>query len=500
MRELYATLDLGSNSFHMLTAALEHDEIRILDSISEKVMLADGLTKEHGISEEAQKRGLDCAARFAQRMESIPKENIRIVGTNTLRAARNADDYVTKLEKIFGASSIDIISGIEEARLIYLGVNHSWSSINKDTKNLVADIGGGSTEFITGKNFTLKNADSLRMGCVAYRRYFPGDEISESNFRKAVRAAKLEISNIKKDFPKKSWENAIGSAGTFKAIEKILVAEQITEEGITLHGLKELKRRVLLFSNFAELELQGLKPLRERTIVPGLAITWAIFQSLKIKKMHISRGGLREGVLYDLIGRHKAEDIRQRSIQALSKRHHVPEFRVKLFQRISKKLLGSMTLNNVQLTESDLRYLDWAVQSCRIGLSINHSQYQNHSAYLIKHSELSGFTIKERKILSTLVKCHRRKINTSCIDELGFNNSETQRFLALVLLLRVTAIIGQNGKMNNCGHLKIKLKLNEFEIILDKAWFKKHPLIRRAISVEESYWEKAELSLKITQK
>ncbi len=483
----------------MLTAALEHGEIRILDSISEKVMLADGLTKKDGITKQAQQRGLECAARFTERMKSIPVENIRIVGTNTLRAAKNANEYVTKLEKIFSPTSIDIISGIEEARLIYLGVNHSWSNINKDTKNLVADIGGGSTEFIIGKNFKLKKAESLRMGCVAYRRYFPNDIISNIHFKRAVRAAKLEITNIEKDYPQKAWENVIGSAGTFKAIEKILIAEGITDEGITLKGLTTLKARLLSFNTFSEINLQGVKPLRERTIVPGLAITWAIFQSLKIKHMHISRGGLREGVLYDLIGRIKAEDIRQRSIQALTKRYHVPDYRIKLSQRISNKLLHNLQLKKIQLSSSDKRYLNWATQASRIGLGISHSQYQNHSAYLIKHSELSGFTIKERKILSVLVKNHRRKISINLIDELGFKQAEKQRFLALILILRLTFIIGQNGKMNSCGHIHLVLKPNDFQVNILQTKFKKHPLIRKALAIEERYWIKAGLSLKIEQ-
>ncbi len=497
MQELYATIDLGSNSFHMLTAALSNNEIRILESISDKVMLAEGMTKAEGMTAEAMQRGRECAERFAQRIESIPKENIRIVGTNTLRAAKNADGYVQELENIFGRVSIDIISGIEEARLIYLGVNHSWSSITKDTKNLVADIGGGSTEFIIGKNFKLKQADSLRMGCVAYRRFFPNQIISESNFKDAVRAAKLELSNIKTDYPRKAWQNVIGSAGTFKAIEKLLIALGYTDEGITLKGLKQLKKQILKFDTFDALQFDNLNPLRARTIVPGLAITWAIFQSLKIELMHISPGGLREGVLYDLIGRVKAEDIRQRSISAMSRRYHIPESRSKLFQKISKELLGNLCCRGFELNDEHFRYLDWAAQSCRVGLAINHSQYQNHSAYLIRHSELSGFTIKERKILAALVKNQRRNINLEPIEKLGFDEVQKIRFLALVLLLRLTVIIGQNGKMNRCHHMHLIASTDTFEIRLDKNWIKRHPLIEKALSTEKTYWKKAGLKFSL---
>ena len=480
----------------MLTAALDNDEIRIIESNSDKVMLAEGLSKSKGISPAAMKRGLECATRFAQRIENIPQENIRIVGTNTLRAAKNAESYIKELEKIFSRTPIDIISGVEEARLIYLGVNHSWSSINKDTRNLVADIGGGSTEFIIGKNFKLKQADSLRMGCVAYGRFFPEQKISEKNFNKAVKSAKLELSNIKKDFSKKHWEYAIGSAGTFKAIERLLIEQELSEEGISFEGLKELKKRIFAFENFDTLSMKGLKPLREKTIVPGLAITWAIFETLKIDHMHISRGGLREGVLYDLIGRLKAEDIRERSIRALRRRYHVPEARSELFQKISRKLLKNLTLKNIELNQAHLLYLDWAAQACRVGLAISHSQYQNHSEYLIRHSELSGFTIRERIILSVLVKSHRRKFNLETIDALGFDEEKRNCFLVLVFLLRLTGIIGQNGKTNNCEHIRLKASPDLFEIQLDKPWANKHSMIRKAISQEKTYWEKAGFPLR----
>ena len=499
MQELYATIDLGSNSFHMLTAALEHNEIKILDSISEKVMLAEGLSKIDGIHPDAMQRGLECIDRFAQRLASIPRQNIRIVGTNTLRAAKNADDYVVQLEKRLGGIPIDIVSGIEEARLIYLGVNHSWSSITQHTKNLVTDIGGGSTEFIIGKNFKLKNAESLRMGCVAYRRYFPDELITSPNFQRAVRAAKLELSNIKKDFPNKSWENAVGSAGTFKAIEKILIENQLSDEGITLAGLKKLKSMLLGFKNFNELEIGGLKPLREKTIVPGVAICMAIFQSLGIKHLHISRGGLREGILYDLIGRLKAEDIRQRSIQALCRRYHVSEVKSKLYRKICRKLASNIEQGQDNILSSEhLHFLDWAAQCCRIGLSISHSQYHKHSAYLVEHSELSGFTIKERKILAAIVKNHRRKLCLDIFEQARFNRHQKRAFLTTILILRLTNIIGQNGKNNRSGHIALAIKQDKFDILLDQKWIQKHSLIRKALELETTYWERAgvELTLK----
>ncbi|TQV88857.1 Ppx/GppA phosphatase family protein [Aliikangiella coralliicola] len=501
MQELYATIDLGSNSFHMLTAALVHDEIKILESNSEKVMLAEGLTKKQGIHPQAMQRGLECIARFAQRIENIPPENVRIIGTNTLRAASNAKQFVNQLEKVLKNNSINIVSGIEEARLIYLGVNHSWSNLNQNTKNLVVDIGGGSTEFIVGRNFKLRQAESLRMGCVAFRRFFPENKVTESAFKKAVKAAKFQIANIQKELKTNAWDNVIGSAGTFKAIEKILIQLELSDEGITLKGLKTLKEILLQFDNMDDISIPGLKAPRDQTIIPGVAIALAIFQALKIKKMHISRGGLREGILYDLIGRIKAEDIRQRSISALSQRYHVPEFRSQLLTKISKKLAGNIkTSKSLSLSQENLKFLEWAAQCCRIGLALSHSQYQKHSAYLIKYSELSGFTIKEREVLAAIVKNHRRKLCFTALEEVQISELEIKRLSIVILILRLANIIGQNGKSNQSGHIKIEANSQCFTIVMREKWFAKHHLIGQALELEQDYWRKTGFELVINLK
>ena len=496
MRELYATIDLGSNSFHMLTAALEHNEIKILESTSEKVMLAEGLSKQDGIHPDAMQRGLECIGRFAQRIENIPKENVRIVGTNTLRAAINADAYVDEIEKVLKVNQIDIVSGIEEARLIYLGVNHSWSGLDSVTKNLVIDIGGGSTEFIIGKNFKSKQAESLRMGCIAYQRYFPDFEINPRNFNRAVRAAKFELANIREDFPESAWDYAVGSAGTFKAIERILIEQGLSDEGITRQGLKTLRSQILDCSNMKDLNIPGLKNSRLTTIVPGIAITTAIFKSLNIKKLHISRGGLREGILYDLLGRLKSEDVRQRSINAISRRYSVSERRSKLLVKICNKLTKNTATKN-PLSSFHLKLLRWSAECCRIGLAINHSQYHVHSAYLVRNSELSGFSLRERNILAAIIINHRRKVNLSPLQQIDLTTSERTQIIQLIFLLRLAVLIGRNGKPNRSNHLKVEIKKLAFDLIVDEKWLNKHPMIQHALSLEKDYWLKSGFNLNL---
>ncbi len=498
MKELYATIDLGSNSFHMLTAALEFNEIKILDSTSEKVMLAEGLSKRDGITAEAKERGLSCIERFAQRLESIPRKNIRIVGTNTLRAAVNSDPFINQLELLLGDISIDIISGIEEARLIFLGVSHTWSSIRPDARKLVIDIGGGSTEFIIGKTFSLKRAESLRMGCVAFRRFFENDKITKRCFDKAERAAEVELGNILSEFKPKQWSDVIGSAGTFKAIEQLSIAQGLTEEGITFSSLMAIRDRLLAFDTMTDIELDGLKDLRKRTIVPGVAIAMAIFKLLKIDIMHISRGGLREGILYDLIGRGHAEDIRERSIAAISKRYGQHNNRIKLNRRVALRFLENIQLKEtIGISRKNRRFLLWAASCSQIGLSISHSQYQNHSAYLIQNSELHGFTIKERAILAAIVKNHRRKIKLSTFEQLGFDAQSVDALKPVILILRLCFIVTQNGKKNNCKAINLSVNENKLRVSVSRHWVDRHPLIFDSISRETKYWQNIDIDFKI---
>jgi exopolyphosphatase/guanosine-5'-triphosphate,3'-diphosphate pyrophosphatase len=498
MKELYATIDLGSNSFHMLIAALEFDEIKIIDSISDKVMLADGLCKENGIAPDAKERGISCIKRFVQRLADIPRENIRIVGTNTLRAAVNSDDFVNHLERLLGDIPIEIISGIEEARLIFLGVSHTWSSIRPQARKLVIDIGGGSTEFIIGKTFDLKQAESLRMGCVAFRRFFPANKISQAYFDDAERIAVVELGNILSDFKPKYWSNVIGSAGTFKAIEQLSIAQGFTEEGITYSALLQLKQLLLSFDNMADLELEGLKELRKKTILPGVAIAVAIFRRLKIDSMQISRGGLREGILYDLIGRHREEDIRERSIAAISKRYGQHSKRIKLNRSVVTSLLDQLDpKQTIEVSQQNRRYLLWAASCSQIGLSISHSQHQNHSAYLIQNSELHGFTLKERAILATIVKNHRRKIKLSALKQLGLDTASVMSLIPVICILRLCFIITQNSRKNKCKEISLSVSSQKLVVNASQQWIDEHPLIVDSISQESKYWANVKVDFSI---
>ena len=295
-----AAIDMGSNSFRMVIARLEEGELRPIERIGEKVQLARGLV-DGKLTADAMQRGWDCLERFAQRLRltEMPEDGLRVVGTNTLRAARNAKDFIQRAEQILGYP-VNVIPGVEEARLIYLGVSHSLA--DDRGKRLVIDIGGGSTELILGQRFESQRMESLHMGCVSFLRYFAKGRITEQHYLAAYRAAYIEILNIIETYDG-HWNHCIGSSGTLRAIEKLLVTEGLTESGISADGLSHLRNLLLKHDHIDEINFKCLKADRNRVLAPGIAIASALFDALHISHMETSDGALREGVLYDLLGR-----------------------------------------------------------------------------------------------------------------------------------------------------------------------------------------------------
>ena len=323
----FAAIDLGSNSFHLIVAQVKNEQLLIIDRLKEMVRLASGLDTHGYLSEASQHIALDCLARFGQRLKNIDNENIRIVGTNTLRKAKNGREFITRAEAALN-HDIEIIAGREEARLIYLGVAHSQSE--NTVNRLVIDIGGGSTEFIIGLGFNPVLTESLHMGCVSLTlKAFSDGNLSERNFKKAETLAKLELQSIKKSYRQMGWECATGASGTIKTIGKVLQAQHASTmndlpyPGITLEGLKWLKTEMINQKHITDLSLDGMSQERQAVFAGGVAILSAAFKVLKIAAMNVSESALREGVIYDMQGRINHEDVRQRTINHLLKQYHI---------------------------------------------------------------------------------------------------------------------------------------------------------------------------------
>ena len=483
---LVAAIDLGSNSFHMIVARVDQGEIRPVERLGEKVQLASGLAKDGNLSEEAMNRGLNCLAQFAQYVKGRSFKAIRVVGTNALRKANNSDEFVRRAAEIL-PYPIEIIAGREEARLIYLGVAQTQSDDND--RRLVVDIGGGSTELVVGERFEPRLLESLHMGCVTYNdRFFIGGHLSPECFQSAYYAARLELLNIERAYRELSWEDAIGSSGSIRTISTILLA---MGEGdvITRSLLNKLRDELLTFNRTDRIRFPGLKPERQAIFPAGLAILSACFDAFDIDQMHYSDGALREGVLYDTLGRDRHEDVRGRTLSALMQRYHVD---IENAEAICKHALQcfSMVVDDWGLREQDRELLSWASMVCTVGLDISHSQYHRHGAYLIHHSDLMGFSKEQQRKLALLVRGHRRSIPRTLID----SDDEHSRLLKLTILLRIAIVLNHIRSSDNVFTYTLKASHKKLEVYFPEKWLKAHPLTaanferERIDHIRVGYW------------
>ncbi|WP_235041266.1 exopolyphosphatase [Vreelandella profundi] len=431
----FAAIDLGSNSFHLLVANYQHERLQVVARLGEKVQLAAGLDDDGVLNEAAIQRALDCLGRFAPFLNDITHGNLRIVGTNALRDARNSQAFIERAEAQLG-HAIEIIAGREEARLIYLGAAHALA---ENGRRLIVDIGGGSTEFIIGEAFEPKALESLRMGCVTFsRRFFPDGELNEKRMRRAEISALSELANIQRPYQRLGWDDPVGSSGTIKAAASVLHAYGDTpHEGvITRSGLKKLRERLLKCKQLDKVELDGLKPDRAKVFPAGVAILGAIFEAFDLTQMRFADGALREGVLYDMAGRNSAEDSRSKSLESLKRTYDVDTRQGANVADTAERLFNQVR-HAWSLGPAQARYLQWASHVHEIGLAIAHSQFHRHGAYLLEHSDLAGFSRPEQRQLAFLVRAHRRKFPLKEWQALPAAQQASAQKLAQLLRLAV---------------------------------------------------------------
>jgi len=491
--EYIAAVDLGSNSFHMVVAKVSHGEIRVVDKLGEKVQLAAGLNRSGELTDEARQRALECLNRFAQRIQSFDSSAVQIVGTNALRAAKKKKEFLRDAEKICG-HPIEIISGREEARLIYLGVAHTLAD---DRGNrLVIDIGGGSTELIIGERFETKALESLHIGCVSFReRYFPEGKLTSKAFDKAVKHASRELLSIKRQYKTLGWENCVGASGSVKAIVQSLNHLGYANDLIAYASLKKLKERMLKLGHTNFLDELGVKKERASIFPAGLAILLACFEVLKIGKMELTNGALREGLLYDIVGRIQHEDVRERSIQSMQSRYgvdvthadNVEQTALHAYREVAKEW-GIESAQNESL-------LRWASRTFEVGLSIAHAQYHRHGSYLVYYSDLPGFTRLTQLYLSVIVRTHRRKFTDEPFD--GMTEKERIQLKKLCVIFRLAVVLTAARKI---PETQFKLSANELQLTLDMGldWPEDNPLNVANLELEKELLTKQNFELVIS--
>jgi exopolyphosphatase/guanosine-5'-triphosphate,3'-diphosphate pyrophosphatase len=461
-----AAVDLGSNSFHLVVARLDEGRIHVLDRLRERVRLAEGLDARSHLTAEAAERALACLTRFGQRVRELPAGAVRAAGTNTLRQARNSRGFLARARQALG-HPIEIIAGREEARLIYLGVAHSVP--NDDGRRLVVDIGGGSTECTIGERFDPIATESLFMGCVSYSlRYFPNGVIRRDDFRRAETAAMLELSTFERRFRGLGWKAAYGSSGTALAIAALL------GEDITRKGLKRLRATLCERGSVQKLDLPGLDPERKSVLPGGLAILMAVFKSLEIEAMRPASGALREGLLYDLLGRIQHEDVRERTIRWLAERNGVDLEHAARVERTALYCLNQVAHAWTLDREEAKQYLGWASRLHEIGLEIAHTGYHRHGAYIVENADMPGFSKHEQTLLSVLVHTHRRKLRPE--DYAKVPDDKREQIVRSSVVFRIACCLNRSRNTEPLPDYGLDAKRSSLTLRLPKTWLDEHPL------------------------
>ena len=490
--DTYAAIDLGSNSFHMLVARREHGELRVLDRIREMVRLGGGLDDHGNLDPEVEQRALDCLSRFGQRLRGIPANNLRAVGTQTFRRLNNADEFLQAAEQNLECP-VDIIAGREEARLVYLGVTQ-WVAGHQQ-KQLVMDIGGGSTELIIGEGFEPLEMESLQFGCVSVtNRFFKDGQISEKRLKKAQRAVAAELQEIQTVYRNTGWQVAIGSSGTIRSAALMCAANGWCKKGITLKALEKLKLKALSFETIPDIEIDGLSDRRQPVFIGGLAILLACFKALRIEELVISPYALREGLLQDLLGRLEHRDPRDKAVQALMARFAVDPAQVTRVHRTALGLFDQLSADH-SVANSHRTFLGWATGLHEAGLCLSHVSYQKHSAYLVAFSDMAGFSRQEQLFLANLVGFQRRDIPVDYASNLPVRLRKP--FRITLLCMRLAWIFCRTREDEAIPDVSIHLKGSTVFLGLPADWMENHPLTIADLEYEEQALQTTGLQLEI---
>lgn len=488
----FAAIDLGSNSFHLLVAREEGNALTIIDREREMVRLSAGLDEGDLLTDEASERALDCLARFGERLRGLKPDNVRVVGTNALRKAKNSEQFIARAEKALGFS-IEIISGVEEARLVYLGAAQTLQGDRG--RRLVVDIGGGSTEIIVGDKSEPVFLESLYVGCVSSsERFFPRGEYDKDLMRRAILRAELQLQPYIATLKSLDANDVIGTSGTARAIANVLRENGWSETGITHQGLDKLVKKIIQAGKLKKLKINGLSEERRPVFAGGVAVMMAIFNSLDIDFMRISDGSLREGVLHDLIGRVLYEDRRAVTVLDVMKRHHIDIEQGKQVRRTTLMLFDQVRQQG--LLKRERRLLGWAAQLHEIGLLVAHSQYHKHGGYVLENMDLPGFSRQEQGAVSIMVRLHRRKYQSELIEDSVYMRSEA---LGLMTRLLRLAVLLNRGR----GPIELpplRLELNDAQdmvLEIPQSWLENHPLTDAYLEQEVEMMAAAGYELRI---
>ena len=486
-----AAIDLGSNSFHLVIGRVVDGHLDVVDRLREPVRLAAGLDDRKRLGRDAIEGALACLRRFGQRLRGMPEHAVRAVGTNTLRSARNGEAFRREAERALG-HPIEVIAGREEARLIYLGVAHALADDGE--RRLVIDIGGGSTECIIGSGFTPTYRESLYMGCVSIsRKFFPEGRIDKQSMKRAVLAARVELEPIERQYRDAGWDSAVGSSGTIRAIAAIAHAAGWCENGIDRGALRRLRRALVRARHVDAIRLRELRDDRRPVLPGGVAVLSAALDALDIEHLDVSEMALREGLLFDLIGRIRHEDVRDSTVQRRIERYRVDAAQGERVAATALALHRQVAASWGLAGEDAEQLLGWAARLHEAGLFVSHNQYHKHGAYLLANGDMSGFSRQAQSMLSSLVRGHRRKFPSSVFEQLA--PGEGRRARRLCVLLRLAVVLNRSRADGFLPGVAALARGESLSVAFPPGWLDAHPLTRADLEQEQAYLADANIEL-----
>ncbi len=482
--EPLAAVDLGSNSFHMIVARFVEGELQVVDRLRDSVRMAAGLTADGQLLPDVRERALACLARFGQRLRGIKRSRIRAVATNSVRQLRSPRAFLVTAETALGAA-IEVVSGREEARLIYMGVANGLSDTRQ--RQLVIDVGGGSTELIIGQGFQTYETESLQMGCVATtQRYFSDGKITRKRWQEVQLRLPLEFAPIINAYKARGWKRVIGTSGTIKSISAILHGFGGREFEITREGLSDLVERVIDAGEIQRARLPGLNDDRRPVFLGGLATLVACFEALDLDTMRVSEYAMREGLLYDTLGRLAHQDPRERSMRTLAKRYAVDQPHALRVQTTALKLFD-LVAESWKLGSEERETLMFATVVHEIGLAVSHTQHHKHGAYIIENSDLPGFSRQEQEAVATLVRAHRRSISEDVLKDIPERDNEALR--RTLTLFRLSVVLHRSRNEEALPALRLEALGRELRIVFPRGWLSQHPLTWADLRQEKDFLE-----------
>ena len=476
-----AAVDLGSNSFRLQMGRAHGRHIELQGYWKETVRLAAGVGADKRISRKAIDAACGCLARMNERLRGLAPEQVRAVGTQTLRDAPNSDEFLLEAQHALGYP-IDVISGREEARLTFEGCMHSAPP--STLPRLVVDIGGASTELIVGTGFAAQAAESFKVGCVnTTLRFFGDGVIDRAGFRRAQVAAAAEIEEAVSVFSRARWQEAFGASGTIgAAAEAIRQVEWGDGSVITAGMLLNLRQLLIEFGDIRKLKLPGIKPDRAQVLPGGIAVLCAVFDTLGITELAPARGGLRLGLLYDLLGRRERRDLRDATVARLQRRFAVDRAQAQQVGRIARELHDAL---DPHAGEEAVKRLAWAAALHEVGFAISHNDHHKHGAYLVGNADLAGFSNSDQKHIATLILAQRGNLRK--VAEALQDPSRAAKILAL----RLAVIVCHARRPVQLPKWTLRASRSGYELRLDGDWLRHHPLTQFLLEEEAAQWEKA---------